>query len=123
MNMTKVILIEDDRTMLSLLGTLLKMEGFQIATLGNEKTIEDMLSLCRQEKPDAAMIDVHLPHVSGIDLLQRLRQEPDLSMIRILMSSGLDRSEACLQAGADDFILKPYMPDELIQRIRRVLSA
>lgn len=117
------MLIEDDKTMLSLLSTLLKMEGFQVATLGNEKTIEDMLALCRRENPAVAMIDVHLPHVSGIDLLQRLRQEPDLSSIRILMSSGLDRSVACLQAGADDFILKPYMPDELIQRIRRVLSA
>ena len=120
--MPKVMLIEDDKTMLSLLGTLLKMEGFQVASLANEKNIDDLITTFRREKPDAAMIDVHLTGVNGIDLLLRMRQEPDLNSIRVLMSSGLDKSEECKQAGADDFILKPYMPDELIKRIRRVLS-
>ena len=116
------MLIEDDKTMLSLLSTLLKMEGYQVATFANEKSIDELLASLNKEKPDAAMIDVHLPHINGIDLLSRLRKEPELKSIRILMSSGLDKSEECKQAGADDFILKPYMPDELINRIRRVLS-
>ncbi len=120
--MPKVMLIEDDKTMLTLLGTLLKMEGFQVASLTTEKTLDDLLTTLRREKPDAALVDVHLAQISGIDLLSRVRQQSDLNTIRILMSSGLDRSDECKQAGADDFILKPYMPDELIQRIRRVLK-
>ena len=120
--MQKVMLIEDDKTMLTLLGTLLKMEGYQIIPLTTEQTVDDLISTLRNEMPDVALVDVHLQHTSGIDLLVRVRQEPDLTSIRILMSSGLDMSAECKKAGADDFILKPYMPDELIQRICRVLK-
>ena len=120
--MPKVMLIEDDKTMLSLLGTLLKMENFQVVPLTNEKTLDDLIATMRREKPDAALVDVHLQQANGIELLTRMRQEPDLRQIRMLMSSGLDKSEECKLAGADDFILKPYMPDELIQRIRRLLK-
>ena len=120
--MPKVMLVEDDKTMLTLLSTLLEMEGFQVVQLTTEQTVDDLLATLRREKPDAALVDVHLQHASGVDLLVRVRQEPDLSSTRILMSSGLDMSAECKKAGADDFILKPYMPDELIQRIRRVLK-
>jgi DNA-binding response OmpR family regulator len=120
--MPKVMLIEDDKTMLSLLSTLLKMEGYQIIQLTTEQTVDELITTLRREKPDGALVDVHLQQASGIDLLIRVRKEPDLSSIRILMSSGLDMSAECKRAGADDFILKPYMPDELIKRIRRVLN-
>jgi len=120
--MPKVMLIEDDKTMLSLLGTLLKMENFQVVPLTTEKTLDDLLTTLHREKPDVALVDVHLQQANGIDLLVRVRADPDLRSTRILMSSGLDKSTECKQAGADDFILKPYMPDELIQCIRRVLK-
>jgi len=120
--MSKVMLVEDDKTMLTLLSTLLKMEGFQVIQLTTEQTVDDLIATLRREKPDAALVDVHLQHASGIDLVTRVRQDPDVKALRILMTSGLDASFECKQAGADDFILKPYMPDELIQRIRRVLK-
>jgi len=120
--MSKVMLIEDDKTMLTLLSTLLMMEGFQIVQLTTEQTVDDLIATLRREKPDAALVDVHLQHTSGVDLLTRVRQEPDICSIRIIMSSGLDMSAESKMAGADDFILKPYMPDELIQRIRRALK-
>jgi DNA-binding response OmpR family regulator len=120
--MSKVMLIEDDKTMLTLLSTLLKMEGFQIVPLTTEQTVDDLIATLRREKPDGALVDVHLQHASGIDLVIRVRHDPDLKALRILMTSGLDASAECKQAGANDFILKPYMPDELIQRIRRVLK-
>jgi DNA-binding response OmpR family regulator len=120
--MTKVMLIEDDKTMLTLLSTLLKMEGFQIIQLTAEQTVDDFITTLRREKPNLALVDVHLQHANGIDLVGRVRQDPELNTIRILMTSGLDASSECKQAGADDFILKPYMPDELIQRIRRVIK-
>ena len=120
--MSKVMLIEDDKTMLTLLSTLLKMEGLQIIQLTTEQSVDDLLATLRREKPDAALVDVHLKHTNGIDLLVRVRQDPELGFLRILMSSGLDMSAESKIAGADDFILKPYMPDELIQRIRRVLQ-
>jgi DNA-binding response OmpR family regulator len=120
--MQKVMLIEDDKTMLTLLSTLLKMENFQVVQLTTEQTVDDLIATLRREKPDAALVDVHLQNASGVDLLDRIRKEPDLKTIRILMTSGLDMSYECKKAGADDFILKPYMPDELLQHIRQVLK-
>ena len=60
------MLIEDDKTMLALLSTLLKMEGFQIVTLTTEQSVEALLDTLRHEKPDAALVDVHLHQASGI---------------------------------------------------------
>jgi DNA-binding response OmpR family regulator len=120
--MSKVMLIEDDKTMLTLLGTLLKMEGFQVVPITTEHTVDDLITTLRREKPDVALVDVHLQHANGIDLVTRVRQVPEINATRILMTSGLDASAECKKAGANDFILKPYMPDELIQRIRRVLK-
>ena len=120
--MQKVMLIEDDKTMLTLLSTLLKMEDFQVVQLTTEQTMDDFIATLRREKPELALVDVHLQHASGIELVACVRKDPDFSALRILMTSGLDASAECKQAGANDFILKPYMPDELIQRIRRVLK-
>jgi len=120
--MSKVMLIEDDKTMLTLLSTLLKMEGFQIIPLTTEQTVDDFIATLRREKPDLALVDVHLQHANGLDLVTCVRKDPEFKTLRILMTSGLDASAECKQAGANDFILKPYMPDELIQRIRRVLK-
>jgi two-component system alkaline phosphatase synthesis response regulator PhoP len=120
--MQKVMLVEDDKTMLSLLSTLLKMEGYQVIQLTTEQTVDDFIATLRRETPDLALVDVHLQHANGIELVSRVRKDPGFSAVRILMTSGLDASVESKQAGADDFILKPYMPDELIQRIRRVLQ-
>lgn len=120
--MPKVSLIEDDASMLSLLGTLLGFEGFEVAPLDGGMNLEETLENLRRENPQLILLDVHLPAISSFDLLQRLRQDPELMSVQVLMSSGMELTDKCLQAGADDFILKPYMPDELIGKIRKMLK-
>lgn len=119
--MHKIVLVEDDETMLSLLQTLLQMEGFQVVKMEQE-TIEGILSVLRAEKPALTLMDVHLRQANGFDLLSKIREEPELKDMRVVMSSGMDFTSQCLLAGADDFILKPYMPDELIIVIRKILE-
>ena len=120
---TKLLLIEDDRTMLALLGTLLRFEGFEILQPKNEDdSIFGILKLIRQEKPALVLLDVHLRQYNGIDLLHQIRQDKELAGLRVIMSSGMDVRERCREAGADDFILKPYMPDDLIKRIRDTIA-
>ncbi|NMB90582.1 MAG: response regulator transcription factor, partial [Chloroflexi bacterium] len=65
--MAKILLIEDDRTMLGLLKTLLEIEGFQVSTIGDGHGI-DPLQTIRQEQPDAILLDVHLRFMDGLNL-------------------------------------------------------
>jgi CheY-like chemotaxis protein len=118
--MAKVLLVEDDDTMLSLLKTLLMMEGFQVAVLDHEQ--KDVLSSIRKEMPDLLLLDVHLPHHSGLELLRAIRESNDLKDILVVMTSGMALQTECLAAGANDFLLKPYMPDDLIGILNRSLT-
>jgi DNA-binding response OmpR family regulator len=119
----KLLLVEDDHTMLALLGTLLRFEGFEVLQPRSEDdSIFGILKIIRQEKPALVLLDVHLRQFNGLDLLHQIRQEQELAGLRVIMSSGMDVSERCREAGADDFILKPYMPDDLIKRIRDTIA-
>jgi DNA-binding response OmpR family regulator len=120
--MPKVMLIEDDRTMLSLLQTLLNMEGFDVAYLERDEDPEAILCAMRLEKPSLVLVDVNLRKMSGFDLLHAIRQDAELKPVRVLMSSGMDFGMRSYEEGADGFILKPYMPDELIQKIRLTIG-
>ena len=115
--MSKVILIEDDRTMLSLLTILLQIEGFEVCSFKDDFP-ESILQALRQHQPDVALLDVNLRQSSGLELVQVIRKDPELQHQRVIMSSGLNLSVECLQAGANAFLLKPYMPEDLIRLIR-----
>ena len=106
------MLVEDDATMRSLLKTLLEMEGFSCLT--SEGTNENQLAEIEQFQPQFIIIDYHLRRLSGIDLLRKIRTDNQLPAPFILMTSGEDRKLQCIDAGADGFLLKPFMPEELI---------
>jgi len=119
--MAKIMLIEDDLSMISLLSTLLQMEGYCVAK-SNDHSLDKVVEAIKEEKPELLLLDVHLHQFTGFELLDQLRSDGTLKDVRVLMMSGLDLKEECLQGGADDFILKPYMPDDLIGKIHKVLS-
>ena len=114
--MTKVLVVEDDFTMITLLSTLLKMEGYVTNALMEMNG--DLLDHIRQESPDIIILDVLLGNLNGIDLVRKLRQSADLKDTKVIMVSGLDRGTECREAGANDFLLKPFMPDELITKLQ-----
>jgi len=118
--MIKVMLIEDDPTMVSLLSTLLDLEGFAVCTPANNR-LNGYIQAILDERPQVALVDVNLRNGSGLDLVREIRSEPEIRETRILMSSGLDLKEECTEAGADGFILKPFMPDELIKMIHNTI--
>ena len=111
----KVLIAEDDHTMVLLLQTLLKMEGFEVATVDIDA---DVAAEVRRERPDYVFMDVHLGRQSGIDIVQTIRKNPEFSKLKIIMTSGLDVRDECLRRGADNFILKPFMPDDLISLLK-----
>lgn len=113
--MTNILLIEDDATMIALLKTLLELEGHHVTPVINPN--QDVLKLILDERPDTIIMDVHLHHANGLEILKSIRKM-DLSWKpRILMTSGKDYTQESIQAGADGFLLKPYMPDDLIRQL------
>ena len=117
--MTKVVLVEDDPTMINLLGTLLEMEGFEVVKITRfSSVLEDI----KAEMPDVVLMDVHLNDADGLAFCAGIRGDDEVADLKVIMSSGMDMRHESLQAGADDFLLKPYMPDELIAKIKTFLG-
>jgi CheY-like chemotaxis protein len=113
--MAKILLAEDDATMISLLKTLLKMEGFEVLALDVNS---DVPAAVQREKPEALFMDVHLGEQSGMNILEAIRKNKDLSNIRIVMTSGSNVKDECLRRGANAFLMKPFMPDDLLDLLR-----
>ena len=118
--MAKILLADDDFSMVSLLKTLLGMEGYQVTTLWDKKG--DILDNIRKEQPDILLIDIYLGDRNGLDIVRQIRQTPDLASLHIIMASGIDKTKECLAAGANSFLLKPYMPEELFKKLRELIS-
>ncbi len=117
--MAKILLAEDDHTMIALLQTLLKMEGFEVSVADVDA---DVPALILREKPDVLFVDVHLGQHSGMEVVKSIRKDEQFANLRIIMTSGLDVREECLKHGANDFVLKPFMPDDLLALIRNNAS-
>jgi len=118
------MLIEDDPTMIGLLTTLLGIEGYEVVAF---QSGEDVLSVIQRERPDVILLDVNLKNLgdemgSGFELLAALRGNQDLCQTSVIISSGMNYHEESKAAGADGFIMKPYMPDDLLNLIKLNIS-
>ena len=115
----KVMVVDDDRTMVTLLRTLLELDGYQVVQPKNAASVLESIAA---ERPDLVLMDVFLKGHDGIDLVRGLRKLPELAQTPVVMTSGMDVSEQSLSAGANSFMLKPYDPDVLLQTIRSQLG-
>ena len=117
--MPRIMLAEDDLTMIALLKTLLGLEGYDVVAL---EVDEDIVDAVRRDNPDVLLMDVHLPRVNGMDVLDQMRANADTKSTKVVMTSGLNFEDECRERGANDFLLKPYMPDDLLGILRRNLN-
>ncbi len=118
--MYKVLIADDDKTMLGLLTTLLDLEGHTSCTVTRP---EDVVPVTQHEQPDIILLDMHLAGGDSLMALSELKSDAELCRIPVLMASGMDLEETCRAAGADDFILKPFRPTELINRLNMLAAA
>ncbi len=117
--MPKIAIIEDDDTMRSLLKTLLEIEGFEVSAANPD---DDLMEVILCENPEIVLLDVHLKTGNGISLLKNIRENESTRSLVVFMTSGMDLQDICMQNGADGFLLKPYMPDDLIKLMRNAPS-
>ena len=116
--MTKILLIEDDIDLYSLLKYNFEKEGFAIT---GRQTGKGAIELCRQARPDLILLDIMLPDSDGLDICKGVRREPELRHIPIIFltarASETDRIVG-LELGANDYVVKPFFVRELIARIK-----
>ncbi len=108
--MSKVLLVDDDRTTVKLLQTLLELDGFEISIASRGG---DVIAMVEEIQPDIILMDYHLSDMDGVDVLRDLRGMDAYVELPIVMTSGLDVEEEVIEAGANAFLVKPFEPDEL----------
>jgi len=115
----RIILIEDDRMIGESVRTSLRQEGYAVDWVRNGQVAETVLA---SEQFDLALVDIGLPGKGGIELLQNLRRRKSLMPVIIITArDGIEDRIAGLDAGADDYVVKPFDLDELAARIRSAL--
>ena len=116
--MKKIVLIEDDSDLFSLLKYNVTKEGFALSGL---QTGKGALELCRQVKPDLILLDIMLPDSDGLEICKSIRKDPDLAATPVIFltarASETDRIVG-LEIGANDYVVKPFFVRELIARIK-----
>lgn len=117
----KVLICEDEEILLAALEFRLKKRGFKVDLTTNA---ERALEIIQQEPPALLVVDLSLPGMSGMDLVKSIRNDlkHDFPVIIITAYEEYDIVLDALEKGADDFILKPFKPTELILRIKRLID-
>jgi len=121
MSSPKVVLIEDDETMRTLLGELLRMEGYQVVSLGSIEPEDTVLSQLIEQEPDLVLLDVNIHGRDTFTFVRKLRSKREA--IRVLMSSGMPLESESINVGADGFLMKPFMPDELLRKVQHLVGS
>jgi DNA-binding response OmpR family regulator len=112
-----VLVVDDHPKLLRLIEIDLKLRGFNVITTSSGK---EALALVRSAKPDIMLLDIIMPELNGIDVLRELRDFSNLPVIAFSASPG--NKEPALRMGANDFINKPFQPDEMASKIETLLN-
>ena len=116
--MTKILVIDDEPSILNLVSAYLKPEGYEVYTASDGNA---GLKSARAFKPDLIILDLMLPGMDGIELLTRLRRESDVYVIMLTARTDETDKIVGLSVGADDYVTKPFSPRELTARVKASL--
>src|SRR6266498_4129497 len=116
--MTKILVIDDEPTIVKLVSAYLKPEGYEVYTAIDGPS---GLKAARAYKPDLVILDVMLPGMDGLELLSRLRRESDVYVILLTARTEETDKIVGLSVGADDYVTKPFSPRELTARVKAAL--
>jgi len=121
MEKKKILVVDDEPDVTDLVAYHLKAKGFQVENL-NDATAS--ISKARAQQPDLIILDIMMPHLSGIQICRILRADPKLARVPIIFltakAEAHDRIEG-LESGADDYLSKPFSPKELVLRVESIL--
>lgn len=116
--MTKILVIDDEPSIINLVTAYLKPEGYEVYTASDGNA---GLKSARAFKPDLIILDLMLPGMDGIELLSILRRESDVYVIMLTARTDETDKIVGLSVGADDYVTKPFSPRELVARVKAAL--
>lgn len=114
----QILVIDDEQQILRALRTILSQQNYQVTTVG---TGEEGLAMATAVQPDIIILDLGLPDMTGVEVCQNLRNWTDLPIIILSAHDSEAEKVAALDAGADDYLTKPFGVDELLARVRVAL--
>ena len=114
----RILVVDDDPQIVSMLKRGLAYEGYTLDTAENG---EKALAIARETPPDLVVLDVMMPGLDGIEVTKRLRQGSDTPVLLLTAKGTIPDKVAGLDAGADDYLVKPFAFDELLARVRALL--
>ena len=116
--MTSVLIVDDEPQIARALRVALSARGYEVSTAGNGETALDLVAT---SSPDVVLLDLGLPGIDGVEVVRRLRGWTSIPVIVVSVREGQSDKVAALDAGADDYLTKPFGMDELLARIRAAL--
>ncbi|MFW6120119.1 MAG: PP2C family protein-serine/threonine phosphatase [Petrotogales bacterium] len=120
--MNKILIIDDDPSVRILLRKILQRSSFEVLEHGNGSGIDKIIN---KEKPDLVLLDLILPEVNGLQILDELKKNPDTKSLPIIVLTGSSDNKnriKALQYGAVDYITKPFLPEEVLLRVNTQLK-
>jgi DNA-binding response OmpR family regulator len=121
--MAKILIVEDDKFLRELIAKKLKNEGFDVVEAVDG---EEGLKKIKEERPDLVLLDLILPGIDGFEVLARVKEDPNLAQIPVIILSNLGQREEVergLKLGASDYLIKAHFtPGEIVEKIKNILS-
>jgi len=118
MNPISVLVIEDEPSISEVVSLYLRRAGYQVQTVADGQAALETLA---KHAPDLVVLDLMLPGIDGFEIIRRLRDESDVPVIMLTARRAESDRIAGLEMGADDYVVKPFSPQELVSRVRAVL--
>lgn len=116
-----VLVVDDDSLMREMLKAILRSEEYQV--LGEASNGEDALALCAGLKPKLVLLDINMPKMDGLRVLETIRQsQPEIKVIMVSAEATLDKVTEAIKKGAAGFVVKPLNPARVLDRIWECIS-
>lgn len=120
--MTKILIAEDEPDIRELVAFMLRFAGYEVMAASNG---EEAVQAATHDVPDLVLMDVRMPRMTGYEACRLMKANPDLHDVPVVFLSAKGQEaeiQTGLEAGAEEYLLKPFSPDELTNRVRSILS-
>lgn len=120
--MSKILVAEDERDIRELIAFTLRFAGFEVVLASNGV---EALEMVESDKPDLIILDVRMPRMTGYETCRKLKEKPSTAQIPVVFLSAKGQDAEVrqgLESGAEEYILKPFVPDELVTQVREIMK-